>query len=78
MLSCKHIVDYATDYVEGKMNFWQRLKFRMHLRACIHCKRFLEHMGLTCIVAGTCTHEVATDQEVQAILEKIRAYEANS
>ncbi|MBT5331114.1 MAG: zf-HC2 domain-containing protein, partial [Porticoccaceae bacterium] len=47
MLSCQHIAEYATDYVEGRMNFWQRLKFRMHLRACVHCERFIRHMGLT-------------------------------
>ena len=73
MLSCKHIADHATDYLEGKMNFMQRLKFRMHLRACVHCKRFLRHIGLASIVAGNCTHESATDEEVEAILALVIA-----
>jgi hypothetical protein len=73
MLSCKHIAEYATDYMEGRMNFWQRLKFRSHLRACVHCGRFLKHIGLTCIVSGSCSHQTASDQEVEAILEMVRA-----
>lgn len=76
MLSCKHITEYATDYLEGRMSFWQRLQFRMHLRMCEHCKRFLHHMGLSCIVAGTCSHESASDEEVEAILKIIREAKA--
>jgi hypothetical protein len=73
MLSCKHITDYATDYLEGKMNFWQRLKFRMHLKACAHCNRFLRHIGLTGVVAGLWCHDSATDEEVEKILEMVKA-----
>jgi hypothetical protein len=73
MLSCQHIAEYATDYVEGRMNFWQRLKFRMHLRACVHCERFIRHMGLTCILSGRCAHQLATQEEVEAVLERIKS-----
>jgi hypothetical protein len=76
MLSCKHITEYASDYVEGKMSFWQRLQFRMHLRACVHCSRFLRHLGLSISYTGKCLHETATEAEILAVLERIRTAEA--
>lgn len=73
MLSCKYITDYASDYVEGKMNFWQRLKFKSHLSACVHCARFQRHLGVTISFGSKCAHQYATEEEVQAILDMVKA-----
>lgn len=72
MLSCREITDQASNYIEGKMNFWQRLKFRSHLRACAHCSRFLRHLGLSIFFTGKCLHETASREEIEAVLAKIK------
>ncbi|MBK8481083.1 MAG: zf-HC2 domain-containing protein [Proteobacteria bacterium] len=47
MLTCKELTEVITDYLEGRMSFGQRLRFRMHLALCRSCRRYLRQMRLT-------------------------------
>lgn len=76
MLSCQHITQKASDYIEGRMNFWQRLKFRAHLRACIHCDRFIGQLRVAIGYCSRAGHQCASPSDVERILQRIRDAEA--
>ncbi len=47
MLSCQQVTELVTDYVEGELSTWQRMRFQMHLGMCGHCRRYLKQMQVT-------------------------------
>ncbi|AJO77172.1 anti-sigma factor [Pseudomonas sp. MRSN 12121] len=46
MLTCKEQVARASDYLDGQLNFRQRLIQRHHLLFCPKCRRFIRQMRL--------------------------------
>lgn len=44
MLSCSEVTQLVTDYLEGRMPFWKRVKFRMHIGLCRPCKNYIHQM----------------------------------
>jgi anti-sigma factor RsiW len=47
MLSCQQITQIITDYLEGRMSFADRMRFRMHVGMCKHCRAYLRQMKAT-------------------------------
>lgn len=52
MLSCKELTELVTDYLEGRLPFWQRMSFQLHLGMCGHCRAYLRQMRLAIRTAG--------------------------
>jgi predicted anti-sigma-YlaC factor YlaD len=44
MLSCKEVTELATDYLEGDLPRGKRLRVRVHLWMCRHCRGYLDQM----------------------------------
>lgn len=47
MLSCKHIVDLGTDYLDQELGFWKKTEMKMHLLICRHCRRYMKQLKQT-------------------------------
>ncbi|NVK23176.1 MAG: zf-HC2 domain-containing protein [Kangiellaceae bacterium] len=47
MLSCKKLVENASEYVDGDLSGWQRFNVKMHLFMCVHCKRYMHQLTQT-------------------------------
>lgn len=47
MLTCKELVAYSSDYLDGQLTLRQRLAVRAHLAMCGNCRRFIRQMKLT-------------------------------
>lgn len=47
MLTCKDIATLATDHLEGRLSFGQRLRIRLHLAMCRHCRTYVEQIAQT-------------------------------
>ena len=47
MLHCIDICEKATEHMEGNLNFFARLQFRLHLAMCNACRRFYAQFLLT-------------------------------
>lgn len=75
MLSCQYIAEKASDYLEGRMNLWQRIRFKMHLRACAACDRFTNNLSLSIKFTNLCGHSCASNEEVATVLKKIQEAE---
>lgn len=51
MLSCHDLAHkYASDYIDGQLNWRQRLAVSMHLLICVKCRRFVTQLRLVCKV----------------------------
>jgi anti-sigma factor RsiW len=52
MLTCRELVELATDYLEGALPPDERARFEAHLERCLGCASFLEQMRQTAQLAG--------------------------
>lgn len=51
-LTCRQVTEAVTDYLEGALTFWDRLRFEMHLGMCFACRRYLRQMKQTIQTLG--------------------------
>ena len=51
-LTCKKVTEVITDYLEGALTLWDRLRFQMHLGMCFSCRRYLRQMKYTIQTLG--------------------------
>ena len=75
MLKCRHIFEYSSDYLEGRLSFWKKLQFKVHLRTCVYCERFCKQFDISINFTGRCGHEAANREEIAAVLQKIKEAE---
>lgn len=52
MLTCKQITELVTAYAEGQLRFMDRLRFRLHLGMCTHCKTYVRQLQVTARTLG--------------------------
>ena len=46
-LSCQELADLLTEYLEGSMSFFERVRFQIHLGFCSGCRNNLNQMRYT-------------------------------
>jgi predicted anti-sigma-YlaC factor YlaD len=59
MFTCRQMTELMTDYVEGRMPFYDRMRFRMHVGMCRHCREYLRQMRLVGAALGHMTADDA-------------------
>ena len=52
MLTCKQITELVTEYAEGRMGFFDRLRFWMHLGMCSNCKTYVRQLRAAVATLG--------------------------
>lgn len=57
MLTCQQLTELITEYLEGRMSFWRRVEFQMHLGMCRHCRTYLRQMKTTVSTLGVLPRE---------------------
>ncbi|MBI4161343.1 MAG: zf-HC2 domain-containing protein [Acidobacteria bacterium] len=72
MLTCKELTELITDYLEGKLSLWHRLRFHLHLGMCRHCRGYLRQMRTTIRLLGKLGHEPIPPQMPEELLERFR------
>lgn len=77
MLSCSHVTQQASDYIDRDVSLFQRLKIRWHLRACIHCSRLVRHLKLTLGYTRQLDRQQASLEEAEAVLARVLAANAS-
>ena len=71
MLSCRDIVGRCDEAIAGELSWGQRLRWRLHLAMCRHCRRFVrQYAHMLALLAAR--PEPASDREVEAVLERVR------
>ena len=52
MLTCREITELVTDYAEGRLSRWDRLRFQLHLGMCRSCRRYVRQLETTARALG--------------------------
>jgi anti-sigma factor RsiW len=61
MLSCKQVTELITDYLEGRLDLIERMRFQMHVGMCKHCRAYLRQMKATVAAVGQLPDEHLPD-----------------
>lgn len=73
-ITCRQLIDFIVDYVDGALDETARYDFERHLSVCPSCRNYLETyrqtMSLTCIVVTDEPVEDVPEELVAAILAR--------
>lgn len=69
MPTCRQVTELVTDYVEGRLSAWDRVRFQVHLGLCRGCRAYVRQMRLTARSLGALPPP-ALDGHVEAELLK--------
>lgn len=72
MLSCQEVTEVVTDYLEGRMRLWDRLRFQFHLGICKGCRRYLNQLRTTAATIGKLPDDPVPPEIERALIDKFR------
>lgn len=72
MLTCRELTELVTDYLEDRLSFMDRLRFRMHLGMCRHCRAYLDQMKQTIRTLGKLPAGAIPPDVRDALFERFR------
>ena len=72
MLSCKEITELVTDYFEGRLSFYDRLRFRFHAGMCRHCRKYVRQMKETVRDLGRLPQGAIPPEAKEALMQGFR------
>jgi len=68
-MTCKEVIDFLGDYLDGALPWRQRVVFNLHLVLCRHCRRYLASYSET--IRLTRASEREPSSEVQPVPEEL-------
>ena len=72
MLVCRDVTELVTDFVEGRMSFWYRVRFQLHLGMCRHCREYVRQMRKTRRLLGDSPHEPPSPEVEAELLRRFK------
>jgi predicted anti-sigma-YlaC factor YlaD len=70
MLSCKHIVDLGTDYLDQELGFWKKAEMKMHLMICGHCRRYIKQLKQSIAMLSRWRLKQPTQEQLEQLKSK--------
>jgi anti-sigma factor RsiW len=77
-LSCAHLVELVTDYLDGGLSRSDRLRFEAHLAECPHCVAYLAQIRTTITASGRLHEEWLEPDVKDALLQAFRGWRRES
>ena len=75
-LTCRHVVELVTGYLEGTLSWRERRRVERHLADCEACSAYLDQMRATLAALGTVTEESLSPDAREALLHAFRDWRA--
>ena len=72
MLTCRDLTEIVTDYVEGRMGVWDRLRFQLHIGMCSSCREYVRQMQVTRAVVGHVPAQPIPDDVKEELIKRFR------
>ena len=41
-MTCRHVENFLMDYLEGRLSFWVRVRFGLHIFMCPNCSKYMQ------------------------------------
>lgn len=76
MLSCKHLVEQASDYIDQEMSTSKRMQVKMHLFMCVSCRRYIKQLKLTIAMLGRKNRPEASEAMCHHLLKEYQKNKA--
>ena len=73
-MTCKEFVEMVTDYLEGSMSLWTRVRFHLHLGMCLGCRIYLKQMKQTILTLGRLPQEPVPPAVREELLRRFREW----
>jgi predicted anti-sigma-YlaC factor YlaD len=70
MLTCRQMTELITDYLEGRLPWMDRARFRLHIGMCKNCREYLKQMKLSVAVLGAMPDEPVPDEVMEELLAR--------
>ena len=77
-LTCRHVVEIVTDYLEGTLSWRERRRVERHLAACDGCTAYVDQMRATLAALGTITEESLSPDARDALLHAFRDWRSGA
>lgn len=65
-----------TDYLEDRLSFMDRLRFRMHIGMCPHCRAYLNQINQTVRTLGHLPAEDIPPDVRDELLQRFRSWKS--
>ncbi|MCW8855918.1 MAG: zf-HC2 domain-containing protein [Kangiella sp.] len=75
MLSCKHLVEQASEYIDEEMSTGKRVQVKLHLFVCVSCRRYMKQLKLTIAMLGRKHHHQAPEEMCHHLLKEYQKAE---
>ncbi|MBI5855606.1 MAG: zf-HC2 domain-containing protein [Nitrospirae bacterium] len=72
-LTCKEWVEMVTNYLEGALSLWQRIRFHLHLGLCKGCRHYLQQMRVSIKAARMLPREAAPAHVREELIRRFRS-----
>jgi predicted anti-sigma-YlaC factor YlaD len=77
-IACPSLIELATDYREGALPGWQRVRVSLHLRRCRHCRSYVHQLDETAgLLREIDDLPAPSAAERAALLERLRPAKAS-
>ncbi|OFW15450.1 MAG: anti-sigma factor [Acidobacteria bacterium RIFCSPLOWO2_12_FULL_67_14] len=73
-MTCRELTEVITDYLEGRMSFMDRVRFRVHIGMCRGCRAYLDQMKQTIRTIGRLPPEDMPPDVQAQLLERFREW----
>ena len=76
-LTCRELVELVTDWLEGRLDRRDRVRFERHLEACDGCVRYVEQIRTTVDLTGALREDDLPGDASQALLAAFRDWKGS-
>ena len=79
MITCRHVYESASDYVEGPVNLRERLLLFVHLVICKHCRRYIRQLKAVIGIAAVIPPmQEPTEAEIDILARRLARSDPNT
>ena len=72
MITCRHVFDHASDYLEGPVSLRERMQLFLHLVICKYCRRYLRQLKVAIgIAARIAPMDEPTEVEIDDLARRL-------
>jgi len=76
--TCREIAQLVTDYLEGSLTVWERVRFQLHLGLCLACRNYLRQMKYTIATLRQLPPDPVPPHVKDELLKRFRTWKQRS
>lgn len=74
MLTCRELTELVDHYIDGRLGFWERAKFQMHVVMCDSCRHYIAQLRATREALGKLPEPEMPEDVRDELLERFRTW----